>query len=159
MFKIYDDFFNIEQQKNILNYCLEAPYIYGEVDTDDTPPTGFVHDIPKEEKINGLFRAKLKRIVPKGMVFYRMYINCFAPKEIPYFHTDGDNGITFLYYPQYDWNFNDGGETQLFVEDNIYGVVPISNRLLMFDANLLHRATTFRDRHRFTVAIKYEEEE
>jgi len=25
----------------------------------------------------------------------------------------------------------------------------------MFNANILHRATTFRSRHRFTLAIKY----
>jgi len=34
--------------------------------------------------------------------------------------------------------------------------VPLPNRLMMFDARLLHRATSFRDRHRFTIAVKYD---
>ena len=46
-------------------------------------------------------------------------------------------------------------ETQFYIDGEIRGVVPISNRMVYFDANILHRATTFRDRHRFTVAIKY----
>ena len=85
-----------------------------------------------------------------------MYINCFAPREVPYFHTDGDKGVTFLYYPQFSWQPNDGGETQIYVQGNIQGVVPLPNRLMMFDARLLHRATSFRDRHRFTIAVKYD---
>ena len=87
---------------------------------------------------------------------YRMYINCFAPREIAYFHTDGDEGdLTFLYYPNMEWKLDDGGETQIYETDMFTGVPPIPNRIVMFDASLLHRATSFRDRHRFTIAIKY----
>jgi Rps23 Pro-64 3,4-dihydroxylase Tpa1-like proline 4-hydroxylase len=157
MIKVYDDFLNLEQHQNVLNYCERASYIYGETDNDLTPPTGVTHDIPEGIMVHEVFRAKIKKIIPEGLSFYRMYINCFSPREIPYFHTDGSNGVTLLYYPQYDWKPDDGGETQIFVDDNIHGVVPISNRMLMFDARMLHRATTFRDRHRFTIAIKYEE--
>jgi hypothetical protein len=48
-----------------------------------------------------------------------------------------------------------GGETQFVIDDEIKGVFPIPNRMVMFNANILHRATTFRSRHRFTLAIKY----
>jgi hypothetical protein len=69
---------------------------------------------------------------------------------------DGPPGeITFLYYPNICWNLNDGGETQILVDDQIYGILPIPNRIIKFDASLLHRATAFRDTHRFSVAIKY----
>jgi len=95
-----------------------------------------------------------KDLVPKNFNLYRMYINCFAPSECPYFHTDGE-GITFLYYPNLEWNLQDGGETQFYVDGNILGVPPAPNRLVMFDGEIVHRATSFRDRHRFTVAIKY----
>ena len=85
-----------------------------------------------------------------------MYINCFAPSENPYFHIDNDNGLTFLYYvTNHDWGENDGGETQFLINDEIRGVLPLSNRLVGFDATLLHRATSFRDRHRFTLAAKF----
>ena len=86
---------------------------------------------------------------------YRMYVNCFVPCERPYFHTDGDEGVTFLYYPNMKWDKDDGGETQFLMNDDLYGVLPIPNRMVVFSANLLHRATTFRNDHRFTVAIKY----
>ena len=53
------------------------------------------------------------------------------------------------------WGVNDGGETQFLIDDLIQGVLPISNRLVGFDANILHRATPFRDKHRFTLAVKF----
>ena len=34
-------------------------------------------------------------------------------------------------------------------------IVPKPNRLVGFDANISHRATTFRKDHRFTIAIKF----
>ena len=84
-----------------------------------------------------------------------MYVNCFAPCENPYFHTDGDTGITFLYYANNSWNPNDGGETQIIVNDEIKGILPLPNRIVGFDASLLHRATSFRFKHRFTLAAKF----
>ena len=50
---------------------------------------------------------------------------------------------------------NDLGETQFLIDGEIKGILPKPNRMLGFDADLLHRATTFRDKHRFTIAIKY----
>ena len=89
------------------------------------------------------------------MNLYRMYINCFAPSERPYFHRDGDTGITFLYYVNGTDDLNEGGETQIVEDGLIKGVLPISNRLVQFNANVLHRATTYRNSHRFTLAVKY----
>ena len=89
-----------------------------------------------------------------NMKLYRMYINCFAPNENPYFHTDGE-GLHFYIMRMIEWNLQEGGETQFYVDENIYGVIPIPNRLVMFDGMILHRATSFRNDHRFTVAIKY----
>ena len=109
------------------------------------------------EIIYKLFASRILKAVPdlKKLNLYRMYINCFAPSENPYFHTDGEDGYTFLYYPQKDWKLDDGGETQFIIDNNLYGILPESNRMIMFHANIPHRATTFRDRYRFTVAIKY----
>ena len=156
MLRIYDNFLSEKEQNHVLDYCEGAPYRYGETDDGDTPPTGVTHDIPNNQYVHELFYAKTQPLVPEGLTFYRMYINCFAPREVPYFHTDGDKGVTFLYYPQRSWQPNDGGETQVYVQGNIQGVVPLPNRLMMFDARLLHRATSFRDRHRFTIAVKYD---
>ena len=89
------------------------------------------------------------------MKLYRMYINCFAPNENPYFHVDGE-GYTFLYYcDNEEFDLNEGGETQFLVDNDLMGVLPVPNRMVIFDGTIKHRATTYRSRHRFTIAIKY----
>jgi hypothetical protein len=157
--QVSDDFFTSEEQTIILNYCSECDYYYGERDNNSNPPTGMVHNIPEKEKVYHIIRNKIENSIPliKQMEFDRMYVNCFAPSENPYFHIDGKDVITFLYYPEKEWSLNDGGETQFYVDDNLYGIIPKPNRMVMFDGSIIHRATSFRDRHRFTVAIKYVE--
>ena len=151
-----DNIFNKRDQNMIISYCNSCSNTYGEVDNQNTPPTGMVHNISESEKIYSLFESKLSTVpFIKGRELYRMYVNCFAPSENPYFHTDGEDGYTFLYYPQKDWKLDDGGETQFIIDNNLYGILPEPNRMIMFEANIPHRATTFRDRYRFTVAIKY----
>ena len=155
--EIKDNFLEETDAKRVLEYCVQSSYTYGEVDTPQTPPTGMVHEIQRDEDIYKLFESKIKnyyRYVRK-LNLYRMYVNCFSPSENPYFHTDGDKGVTFLYYVNDQWTLNEGGETQILIDDEIRGVLPLPNRIVGFNANLLHRATSFRNRHRFTLAVKF----
>ena len=155
MIKKLDGFLAKEEFDFVVRYCNNAAYTYGEPDDFGLPPTGMVHEISKSDIIYKLFESKTQNLV-SDIQLYRMYINCFAPSENPYFHTDGDPGdITFLYYPTTRWELNDGGETQFLVDNEIYGVTPVPNRMVYFDASIFHRATTFRNKYRFTVAIKY----
>ena len=158
MYVIYDDFLTVEEQKDLLQYCERAHYKYGETDREETPEVGYVHYI---QKGNEWYQFLLDKTSPLAYEIglttcYSMYVNKFLSGENPYFHFDNLTGVTFLYYPQLDYYFQDGGETQILIDGNICGVVPIPNRLLMFDSRMLHRATSFRDRDRFTIAIKYE---
>lgn len=152
-----DNFFTKKEHQIILDYCLDCEYTYGETDSKNHKPTGMVHNIPEQSEIYQLIQNKIETSIPaiSQMKLYRMYVNCFAPSENPYFHTDGETGYTFLYYPQENWKIDDGGETQFLIDESVYGVFPLPNRIVKFDASILHRATSFRDRHRFTVAIKY----
>ena len=152
-----DNFFDKREHHVMYDYCLNATYKYGETDDVDTPQTGLVHNIPEDEFIYKLIKKKISDFDSHlgSMKLYRMYINCFAPSENPYFHIDGESGMTLLYYPNIEWSINDGGETQFYIDENIYGITPIPNRMVIFDASIFHRATTFRNTHRFTVAIKY----
>ena len=59
------------------------------------------------------------------------------------------------YFTNHVWGVHDGGETQFLIDDEIKGVLPLPNRIVGFDSNLLHRATSFRDNHRFTLAAKF----
>lgn len=157
MIEIIDRFLSKEDFDYVLRYCENANYNYGEPDYYNLPPTGMISPIPETEVIHKLFKSKTERLISNiNLHMHRMYINCFAPSENPYFHTDGDPGdITFLYYPNAIWELNDGGETQFLVDNEIYGVTPVPNRMVYFDGSILHRATTFRNKHRFTIAVKY----
>ena len=157
MIEVIDDFLSTDDAYSVLDYCKMASYNYGETDTSSTPPTGMVHEICETDEIYKLFSSKTDLIVDDDLVLNRMYINCFAPTENPYFHTDCDEegSITFLYYSSDEWNLDLGGETQFYANGQIAGVPPVPNRMVYFDSSILHRATTYRDRHRFTIAIKY----
>ena len=159
---VTDNIFNAQDTKYITEYCTEgAEYRWGEHDEPQHPPTGLVHDIPEDEGMYDIFKNKIANdLYPevKKLELYRMYVNCFAPREVPYWHTDGPSScITFLYYPKptHKWDLNELGETQFHIDDMIYGIPPIPNRMIMFNAAIKHRATSFRTYHRFTVAVKY----
>ena len=155
MIQIYDNFLSQAQNQCVIQYALSAPYYYGETDTPGGPVTGLVNVIDKKHDIYRLFHYKTRDLVPEDMDLYRVYINCFSPSERPYFHRDGDTGVTFLYYVNGTDELDDGGETQIVDEGVIKGILPLHNRMLQFDANMLHRATTYRNNHRFTLAVKY----
>lgn len=154
MIQVIDNFLSPDQRDFVIEYCENASYHYGEIDRDGLVPTGMVHEIDETCEIYKLFQHSTQHLVPE-LELNRMYVNCFAPSENPFFHTDWKDGVTFLYYPTDGWALDDGGETQFYINGEIKGIVPQPNRIVYFDANILHRATTFRDRHRFTVAIKY----
>lgn len=154
--KYEDNFLSPEEFLEISQYCMDAEYRYGEADDYNLPPTGMINEIQPREDFFSRLKTRLKEKEPiiKNMSFYRMYVNCFAPGENPYFHEDG-RGITFLYYANMKWDLQNGGETQFYIDGNILGIPAVPNRLVMFDGMIQHRATSFRDGHRFTVAIKY----
>jgi Rps23 Pro-64 3,4-dihydroxylase Tpa1-like proline 4-hydroxylase len=167
---IEDNFLNEEELSLVHNYCYESEYHYGEKDTSDSPyATGMVNEIysfrnqnlnmnKKKVIVFNLFREKIEKKFEftKNLSLYRMYVNCFSPLENPLFHTDGTDGdVTFLFYINEEWNVNDGGETQFYFNNTLYGIPPQKNRLVWFNANLLHKASSFKNKYRFSVAIKY----
>ena len=159
---VYDDAFSKDLHQEILEYC-QGPtcgYLYGESDEPGGPVTGVTHYLPEDSLLRLNILSEILNKVPemKQVKCYQAYFNMFIPGEIPYFHMDDDeenNGITGLYYPQGGWKPDDGGETQFLMNNTINGIPPIANRLVLFDAHILHRATSFRDRHRFTLALKF----
>ncbi len=150
--EVVDDVLTKEQFENLLEYSRRCMYRYGEADKEGCPAVGMVSDMDPTCEPAKWFCYHLDKDLKQ---LARMYINCYAPSENPYFHTDGDDGITCLYYLNDKWNDDDGGETQFLIDGEIRGVLPIPNRLIYFDADIVHRATSFRNKHRFTLALKY----
>ena len=153
--QIIDNFLSKENESWFLEFSRTAPYWPGARDKGNTLPTGMVSPINLDSKPMKWFESVT------DLKLHEAYINCFAPNERPYFHTDKATyhttcvGKTVLYYINDTWKEEDGGETQFLIDGEIRGILPRPNRLVCFDANLLHRATTFRDKFRFTLALKY----
>lgn len=175
-----DNFLLDNDFNQVLMYCKNATYSYGEVDVsknndDESFCVGMVHQMYPITHLNGedikiknyskvfdLLSKECKSQFPEinECVLTRMYINCFSPRENPYFHIDSMDptikSYTCLLYANSGWDIDDGGETQFYVNDIIYGVPPVPNRMVLFDGRIRHRATTFRNKYRFTIALKYE---
>jgi len=155
---IRDNWLYPHEHENVLMFCERAKYTYGEKDDENVVPTGMISEVTQKEHraVYQFLYEKTQPLVPDRCLL-RIYVNIFAPNEIPYYHTDSDDGVTFLYYPHKEmWTPNFLGQTEFYVNDKSYSVAPEPNRLCFFDASILHRATSFRTKHRFTVALKYE---
>lgn len=163
MIKIFDNFFTEDEFNLIHSTSINSSYHYGELDYDGVLPTGMTSDLTEDMDVYQIISNKILSLNNKlnKEKIYRMYINCFAPMEHPHFHYDCDQnslGITFLYYLNKIWHIDDGGETQFLMNDQITGVLPLPNRMIAFDSRLLHKATSFKNRHRFSIAIKFDQD-
>ena len=104
---------------------------------------------------------QLKQLFPteiEGKKLWRAYINYYAPNEPGnIFHRDSEkpDDMTLLYYPCPTYDINEGGATELIICNEILGVRYTANRCLFFKSNILHRATSFQTKQRFTFALKY----
>jgi hypothetical protein len=153
---IIDNVFTEDDVKQLHNLFMTKPFYYGETDNDDTPPTGLVHEITDSSLVNyfALNIHKYFNHLEPGKI-YRSYVNLFIPRELPYFHIDGKNTLTCIIYINPNYDINEGGETQFLLDNKIVGIQPKSGRAVVFDGSILHRATSFRNFPRLTVALKY----
>jgi len=157
MINYIDNFLTTQEHEKVHLYCLNAKYHYGEIDYPGYQPTGMSSNINGNEWIYKLFRRKIleKFEFLQQLELYRMHLNVFAPGEHANYHIDRDSGYTLLYYPNLEWSLNDGGATEFNLEEQLQGIHPVPNRIVIFESNIWHRATSFRNTHRFTVAIKF----
>ena len=127
-----------------------------EVDFQGADPVGETCDLPADSEICRAIAMEIDKLFRLPWKLDRFYVNRFQPKEIPRFHEDGEVVTCLLYADPEPWQPNDHGETQLLFNGEIRGVLPIPNRMLLFDGRILHRATSFRSRRRHTIATKIE---
>ena len=154
-------------------YIRKAKYHYGEVDNPDQEPTGLTaqsfyyngssHYIDDDSRV--IYDSFKKSIESRYKDFfrtnqiYRLYCNCFAPREFGNFHTDADDEeekYTFLYYPEHEYKFDieEGGWTEFYINDKIIGILPKPNSMVRFTSQIIHRASPMRTHTRFSVALK-----
>jgi hypothetical protein len=157
MIKIYDNFLSEKEKQEIYDYCKKQSYHRGEVDRIGCPPTGLISNLDNQNIISKL----MKQITNEKKDMFRTYINLFIPNEKPYYHQDNNdpNYKTCIYYVNTDKiNYmEEGGEPYFIQNDFIKGVSFVSGRMVLFNSNIMHKATSFRNRDRYTIAIKYKD--
>jgi hypothetical protein len=137
---VYDDILSpTDTSKYIEMIFGMCRFFYGEVDNENTPPTGMVCDFTNMGEhihpgIKTLLNTLLNKIYEKqptlkDIQLYRVYVNLFTPNENPYFHIDGENTITCLYYLNPQLSYDEGGETQFIVDEDIKVVCSKPGRL------------------------------
>lgn len=157
MINVYDDVFTVEENRYLYNEILyKNKFCYGETDSYGLPPTGMILDIKDTSFYDTFYKiviSKNNSIETMGKA--RGYVNLFLPNENPYYHTDG-NVLTCLFYLDLNFDMQSGGETMFRLDNGeVIAVESKPSRLVMFDGNILHRATSFRNKPRLTVALKF----
>ena len=149
---LQSNFLTPESYLKVQDYCYLASYKYGEWDNEHQIPTGVVHILELDSEIVSYFPSKIE-----NLSLHRAYINLFNAGETPNFHVDG-KGLTSLFYVNAEkYNLDEGGCTEIVTSNQaLTSILPIQNTLVTFDAQLVHRATSFRTLPRFTIALKYQ---
>lgn len=102
--------------------------------------------------------SNLKKIVTTD--YLKTLYNKYDPKTPTYFHHDTEvGGWTLIYFPDIsDYHYQMGGETQILVDNQIVGVLPLPNRLMAFDNTKQHKGTSFgNDQPRYSLAIQFQD--
>ena len=155
---VIDNFFTRKIHLDLNRFCQNTTYIFNEFDRPGAPLIGGSHIINPQDGIFNFLSKSIKDKVEilKNTKCYKQTINIFIPNENPYFHVDSkDLSYTCLYYPNLSYSLDEGGETQFLINNEIRGILPKPNSLVVFDGRIEHKATSFRTQHRFTYAIKY----
>jgi len=168
--RTYDNFLNPSEYDNVISELTNLSFVFGETDESNTPPSGVICNLDNKNIIHKTLFEKLSSLnVLDNCYCDRSYVNLYSPNERTYFHHDFTD-YTVLYYPGPSWNINDEGETKFFFTTNPFdsiiqedsedmpimiSIAPVPNRLVIFNGDVLHSATSFRDKHRYSIALKF----
>ena len=168
----WDNVLNFNDYNAIGNEVFALNYKYGITDEHGKPPTGLVGHFEKDTVTYKVITELVQKTNFVKEELTSWYVNYFAPMEKALMHKDF-TAWTCLYYINDKYTADDEGETKFFfekgnlggIEQNnsselpiILSIAPIPNRVVLFQGNILHAATAFRNKPRFTVAFRYGEE-
>tara|TARA_Y100000385_G_scaffold276113_1_gene321448 strand:- start:267 stop:773 length:507 start_codon:yes stop_codon:yes gene_type:complete len=161
---VIDDFLSKEDHHEIYNLTMKRKW-NSINDSEDDPLSGQsgynsgdrFHERGTQIILSEcLVYPNLKKILETeyGQTLYNKY----EPKTPTYFHTDSDDGgWTLIYFPDIaEYDYQMGGETQILVDNQIVGVLPLPNRLMAFDGSLMHKGTSFTNNQlRYSLALQF----
>lgn len=155
---IFDNTFTRKEVQDLFDHFIKYPFKFGELDRFGYPPTGMSSDLSSDDEKVQFCLEKLSNKINrlKDRPISRIYLNLFIPREIPYFHNDGEY-LTAIIYLNNIMMENEGGETQFLDDARFIGstVFPVPGRVCLFDGRIQHKATSFRNYHRLNLTVKY----
>ena len=146
MIEVYDDFFENEIQKEIFDRLIKPPWgIDG--GTPNKPEIFWHYDGLEGPNHNGYFSEYIYEKICKNLdkdfkSVERIYANGQTAGQCGTPHYD-DGDLTFLYYPNHEWNPNWQGHLIFFDKDGdeVSKIVEYkSNRAVLFPGTIKHYA-------------------
>ena len=157
LIQVKDHCWSREQNRQLLQWAQSLEYRWGEADQPGGRPAGVVRDLVSDQTADLLIacaRAQWPQLEQKAVV--RSYVNLFMPGEQPQWHRDGAVWTVLAYVTEEREPRLGGGTEFLDMEQKeTRSVLPQPSRMVMFDGELWHRATSYPHRERFTVALKF----
>lgn len=158
---VYDDLFDEEFIQQMDSYVRTLPFNQTEVDKDLTHLSqGKSSDFDFNHPLIEIMVEKFNQYLTNSEL-QRVYCNKILNSDSPQSHTDSkyEVDMTALYYVNKDYNFEWGGETLFYKNEDVFcAVTPIPGRVAIFPGNILHSARPFLmhiTEPRYTVAFKY----
>ena len=156
--RVYDNFFSIDLQKEIYEKILNSGWNYSGGSGEYRSRFWHVDGLDKQEYFSDyLYKLICKTLDMKFGGFNRIYANGQTACQNGTPHTD-DGDMTFLYYPNLEWNLTWDGNLFFCDKDQIFQTVVYKpNRAVLFHSNIIHYAgapSRFYDGLRISLAYK-----
>ena len=151
--KIIDNWLD-ENLVNYLNdyFLFSVPHFYGHKSNANDKSCFYVTPLNTDDALNKFLFYKLEKTLDKNLNLERMYLNIQHSNMNGSFHKDGVH-MTCIYMVTN--SLKDSGAFEIKNEDKIPFV---QNRLIIFDANKLHRGLSpNKNEVRITLAFKIKE--
>jgi hypothetical protein len=145
---VLDGIFADKDIESIHQFLVRLPYRLNDVDSNETSysrhwkaelPVEMAQSTPVFRKCVELTREVMNS---KPLVLRRVHSNLHLYGDMQFPHIDLVGGVTTLYYANPGWDDKWMGETAFYDENKepMYVVAPKPGRLVVFDADIVHRA-------------------
>ena len=156
--KVYDNFFPIDLHKEIYEKIFNSGWSYTGGSTVFKTNFWHVDDLENDEYFSSFLYDKIcQKLNMMFSGFERIYANGQTACQHGTPHTD-DGDMTFLYYPNLEWNLTWEGNLFFCDKDQIFKTVVYKpNRAVLFPGNIIHYAgapSRFYDGLRISLAYK-----
>jgi Rps23 Pro-64 3,4-dihydroxylase Tpa1-like proline 4-hydroxylase len=144
---VLDGSFHDKDIASLHGFLRQLPYRLNDTDSDETAYSQhWKAELPVEMALaTPVFRRCIQLTeewIAASLQLRRVHSNLHLYGDMQFPHVDLGGGATALYYANPDWNEDWLGETVFYDENRepAYAVAPKAGRLVLFHADILHRA-------------------